>query len=124
MDQITHTLRLEEWQTIVANCLARPAGQSKKQWLAEHEVPEKSYYYWQSKIRRMAYGERMAGRQMPAAASAAYEFAEISLPLSVGTPAETAAPVAVIRKGELIVELNNSVSDHLLGRILEVIGHA
>lgn len=28
MDQITHELRLANWQTIVTNCFARPEGQS------------------------------------------------------------------------------------------------
>lgn len=122
MDKTTHELRLADWQTIVANCLSRPAGQSKKQWLAEHEVPEKPYYYWQRKVRRMAYGELQA--ESPAAVPAAYEFAEIPLLHAPDTIPEAAAPAAVIRKGNIVIELNNSVTDHLLGRILEVISHA
>ena len=120
MDQITHELRLADWQTIVTNCYARPAGQSKKQWLAEHQVPEKSFYYWQRKIRNLAYGDRQVEHQI----STAYEFAEIPF-RSAGVEAVPGdAPAAVIRKGNIVVELNNSVNDHLLERLLEVISHA
>ena len=52
MDQTTHERRFADWQAIVTNCLSRPTGQSKKEWLAEHDVPEKPYYYWQRKLRR------------------------------------------------------------------------
>lgn len=45
MDQITHELRLANWQTIVTNCLARPEGQSKKQWLAEHDLYTIFFYH-------------------------------------------------------------------------------
>ena len=39
MDQTTHERRFADWQAIVTNCLSRPTGQSKKEWLAEHDVP-------------------------------------------------------------------------------------
>lgn len=125
MDQTTHELRLADWQTIVTNCLARPAGQSKKQWLAEHDVPEKSYYYWQRKIRRKSYGELHSGCSdiCPDIATGSYEFAEMSF-LPESTLSGTSAPAAIIRKGPLSIELNNSIDDHLLGRILEVLSHA
>ena len=124
MDQITHELRLADWQTIVSNCLARPTGQSKKQWLAEHEVPEKSYYYWQRKVRLLTYGERQDESQIPAAVPASFEFAELPFCPAGAEAVPGAAPAAVIRKGNIVVELNNAIGDHLLDRILEVISHA
>ena len=123
MDQTTHELRLANWQTIVTNCLSRPAGQSKKQWLAEHDVPEKSYYYWQRKLRRLVYDEGQS--ESPAVVPSDYEFAEIPLRLlQENSPESSFVPVAVIRTASIVVELNNSISDHLLGRILEVVSHA
>lgn len=125
MDQTTHELRLADWQTIVTNCLARPAGQSKKQWLAEHDVPEKAYYYWQRKIRRKTYGELHSGCTdiNSDITSGAYEFAEMSF-LPESTSSGAPVPAAIIRKGSIIVELNNSIDDRLLGRILEMVSHA
>ena len=122
MDQITHEMRLADWQTIVTNCLSRPVGQSKKQWLAEHDVPEKTYYYWQRRVRQKAYGERQP--DSPAVASSPYEFAEIPFIPGRDISGAAAPATAVVRRGGIIVEFNNSVSDHLLNRILEVLAHA
>ena len=43
MDEITHEVRLEQWKHIISECLARPEGQTAKQWLAEKGIPEKTY---------------------------------------------------------------------------------
>ena len=58
MDQITHEIRLANWKKVIEECQARPEGQSAKQWLTEHGISDKSYYYWQRKIRFQAYDER------------------------------------------------------------------
>lgn len=142
MDQITNEQRFADWQKIVTNCMNRPAGLSKKQWLAEHNVPEKSYYYWQRRLRQMKYDERQT--ESPAVMSMPYEFAEIPYtpteaimgtstpsagsvvdPAITATPImDAATPVAVIRKDGIVLELSNAVSDHLLDRIMEVLRHA
>ena len=52
MDQLTHTVRRSNWINIIRQCQDRPAGTTAKQWLAENDISEKSYYYWLRKIRR------------------------------------------------------------------------
>lgn len=52
MDNITHEVRLKNWQTIIAQCAARPEGQTVKSWMQENGISEKSYYYWLRRIRR------------------------------------------------------------------------
>lgn len=52
MDQLTHTVRRSNWINIIRQCQGRPAGTTAKQWLAENDISEKSYYYWLRKIRR------------------------------------------------------------------------
>ena len=58
MDQSTHDVRMTNWLNIISQCQNRPTGISAKQWLAENDVNEKSYYYWLRKIRREAYEHR------------------------------------------------------------------
>ena len=58
MDQSTHDVRMTNWLNIISQCQNRPAGISAKQWLAENDVNEKSYYYWLRKIRRETYEHR------------------------------------------------------------------
>lgn len=55
MDQITHEVRLANWKSIVEQCQTRPEGQTAKQWLREHGISEKNYYYWQRKVRQDDY---------------------------------------------------------------------
>ena len=50
MDQSTHDVRMTNWLNIISQCQNRPAGISAKQWLAENDINEKSYYYWLRKI--------------------------------------------------------------------------
>ena len=52
MDQLTHTVRRSNWINIIRQCQDRPAGTTAKQWLAENDISEKSFYYWLRKIRR------------------------------------------------------------------------
>ena len=52
MDQLTHNVRRSNWINIIRQCQDRPAGTTAKQWLAENDISEKSYYYWLRKIRR------------------------------------------------------------------------
>ena len=49
MDKSTHEIRCKQWTQIINNCLA--SGQSKKQWCRDNGISEKSFYYWQRKLR-------------------------------------------------------------------------
>ena len=55
MDQLTHTVRRSNWINIIRQCQDRPAGTTAKQWLAENDISEKSYYYWLRKIVNAPY---------------------------------------------------------------------
>ena len=46
MDQTTHEVRLANWTRIIEQCQNRPLGQTAKQWLAENNISDKTYYYW------------------------------------------------------------------------------
>ena len=57
MDNSTHEIRFTRWKQIIEQCQNREEGQTAKQWMADNQVSEKSYYYWLRKIRREAYGQ-------------------------------------------------------------------
>ena len=121
MDNTTHEMRLAGWKQIIDNCQARPEGQTVKQWLAEQGIQEKNYYYWLRKVRKTTY-ELMTKEQAPVSSPSGLSFAEIPMRRTV-TPAGPSQPDVVIQKGRLRIELNNSISDELLVRILETISH-
>ena len=55
MDQSTHNVRIARWKSIIQSCQERPAGITAKQWLAENNISDKSYYYYLRKFRKEAY---------------------------------------------------------------------
>lgn len=130
MDQITHTMRNSKWMDIILQCQNRPAGISAKQWMAENQISEKSYYYWQRKFRKEAFGQII---NSPAVLPNVQEnsevsFAEIRIPetnkfVSDITP-EIIRPTAVIKTTTMTIALSNDISDNLLSRILQEVSHA
>lgn len=131
MDNITHEMRLAHWKSVIEECLARPEGQSAKQWLKEKDIPEKTYYYWQRRVRKEAYALAKADSHTVITANRehvaelpAVSFAEIPY-CPAGRPADDGfVPTVLIRKGGAILEISNAVSDRLLERIMEVTAHA
>ena len=130
MDQITHTMRSSKWKDIILQCQNRPAGMSVKQWMAENQINEKSYYYWQRKLRKEAY-EQMNNSLavLPAVkGNSEVSFAEISIPEPKKSVSdiiyETIKPTAVIKTATMTIALSNDITDNLLSRILQEVSHA
>ena len=120
MDQMTHNVRRTQWLSIINACQSRPEGTTVKSWLAENSVKEKAYYYWLRKFRKEAYAkiDSNPSRQLPAS--------EVSfVELSVSEPDHNTGfqlafnPDAIIKSGNCVIALSNSVSESLLKGIVE-----
>ena len=95
------------------------------------KISEKQYYYWQRRVRQ--YAAEQAESQLtviPAKVSETVAFTEVKFPaapmLEKNFTAETETsicfkPDVLLRKGGLTVGISNSVSESLLGRIMEVL---
>ena len=119
MDQLTNTVRRSNWINIIRQCQDRPAGTTAKQWLAENDISEKSYYYWLRKIRReVCEQEGLQEDTNPSALS----FVEIPVKTALDTAPMPAVPV--IRSCRLTLELSNDISESLLCRLLQEVLHA
>ena len=58
MDHSTFEVRLASWMEIISQCQARPDGMTARQWLADNNISEKSYYYWLRRVRLNALGKQ------------------------------------------------------------------
>ncbi len=129
MDQITHTVRNSKWKDIILQCQNRPAGKSVKQWMAENQINEKSYYYWQRKFRKEAFEQMNHSSILPTVQETSkVSFAEIRIPepkksVSDIIP-ETLKPTAVIKTAKMTIALSNDIADDLLSRILREVSRA
>ena len=111
---------------VIEQCSLRPEGQTVKQWLADNGINEKTYYYWQRRIRKEVFGQ--INRPQPAEnpEPASVSFAEIPvIPEQRETTMEASFHAdAVIRTGNTTIGLSNSISDRLLDRIMGGLLHA
>ena len=125
MDRSTHEIRLASWKAVVEQCNSRPQGISVKQWLAENNINEKTYYYWLRRVRREVYSQRqqelplLQETKVPAVA-----FAEIPMPDAGKSEDISFKADVVIRSGSLVIGIANSVSESLLSKVLEGVSHA
>ncbi|MCH4039189.1 MAG: IS66 family insertion sequence element accessory protein TnpB [Lachnospiraceae bacterium] len=134
MDSITHQVRNEYWKGIIAQCLARPEGVSAKQWMKDHNISEKSYYYWHRKLRKEVFELAKASCTAPVAAgilSSEVSFAELpgldvssGIPPSVHSAGGSDKPDAVITAGSFRIGLYNSASEDLIRKILAGVTYA
>ena len=125
MDKSTYEIRLAQWTKIVEECSRRPSGMTVIEWTEEHGIGIKSYYYWQRKVRR-AMAQLMHPQLLSVVPEQQVTFAEIQCTPSQ-SPSENLElfkPDAVLRKGDVLIGISNSVSDTLLRAILENISHA
>ncbi len=127
MDQITHDVRTVQWAEIVRRCHERPEKQTAKQWLADNDINEKQFYYWQRRLRNLA--ARGTKISLPAK-QAPTDISFVEIPASSGELDElqqqsfTNQPDAVIRIGKVEIDLHNSISEELLSKILKVVSYA
>lgn len=55
MNQSTFEIRSKHCKSIIEACMSRPSGITAKQWLADNNISDKSYYYWLRKFRKQSY---------------------------------------------------------------------
>ncbi len=125
MDQITHDVRRANWLNIIRQCQNRPEGMTAKQWMADHGIRSKSYYYWLRKFRKESYELMQPCNDIT--------FHEMQFPVpsqKSASEAETAlsgnADAAVIvTRGNTVITITNSASAELAALVLkEVLAHA
>lgn len=126
MDKITHEVRLANWKNIIEQCNNRPKGTTIKQWLTEHDINDKTYYYWLRRVRQEVYSKMNANvpSVMRESETEPVTFAEIPLMSQKISASDSFQSDAIIRSGDVIVGISNSISHRLLDHILEVTKYA
>lgn len=78
--QVTREMRLQYWAGVLKE--RQESGQSVRAWCRENEVGEKTYYYWQRRLREAACNELTLRQEQTRSIGPA--FAEIKLPACQG----------------------------------------
>ena len=123
MDQTTHEVRLANWTETIKECQSRPKGQTTKQWLEEHGISDKQYYYWLRKVRKNAFAEMSQNLPAP-------KVKQLPAPALVEIPAENVLPEAenmpavTIRTKKSTITISSAVSEALMVKLVKAVSHA
>ena len=123
MDQTTHEVRLANWTATIKECQSRPKGQTTKQWLEEHGISDKQYYYWLRKVRKNAFAEMSQNLPAP-------KVKQLPAPALVEIPAENVLPEAenmpavTIRTKKSTITISSAVSEALMVKLVKAVSHA
>ena len=124
MDQSTHEVRIANWKSVIEQCQSRPQGQTTRQWLAENGIPEKSYYYWLRKIRKMTYCELQSQETLPAIPAQqvpAVAFAEIQ---AQGILQPESEPAITIKTKKSTIQISTVVPEDIMVKLVKAVSHA
>ncbi len=126
MDKSTHEIRLAHWKQIIGQCQSRPKEQTAKQWLEEHDISDKAYYYWLRKIRRTIYDQSVISGTLPVV-SQEQELSFAQMPdnyLKGYLSSFSFKPVAVVKTSAATLAISNEVSEPLLNQLMKAVSHA
>jgi hypothetical protein len=113
IDECTQTVRAQKWAEILRE--RQSSGQSNATYCAEHGINIKTFYYWQTKLRRQA-----AGMLNVSSLSKKCAPAESQPIVPVSFPGSTASGIT-IRKGGFAIEISGSTSPAVLETLLTVL---
>lgn len=114
MDKITHKMRHEYWERIITEC--NHSGMQKKDWMQLHNINPKSFYRWQKILRHEAATTLLSSEQD--------KFLELKAPDLPGMIKPFDECSVMIRKGNVSIEIDDSITDEFLSRIIRVMADA
>jgi hypothetical protein len=113
IDECTQTVRVQKWTEILRD--RQSNGQNNAAYCAEHGINIKTFYYWQTKLRRQAAG-------MLNVSSSCKMFVPVeSHPIEPVSFSRNSCSEITIRKGEFAIELPHDTSPAVLETLLTVL---
>lgn len=114
--EVAYKYRLSQWTAIIREC--RSSGQTVTVWCSEHNINQKTYYYWLKRVRDAAC------EALPALNADSNAIVPVNIPLPVANirPADQKSSSAVVvRLGSVTLEINNSASAALIENTLKAL---
>lgn len=120
VQEMTREIRLQQWAGIVKEC--RGSGKTVKSWCTENGINEKSYFYWQKRVREAAcqeltaYREQQVAKTEPRAANTPV-FAECKFPENN----HAAGTAVTIHLNGAVVEVHHGAEASVIESILHAL---
>ena len=114
MSDLKHKVIAERWAALIKERM--DSGMAIKEWCQERNIKEYQYYYW---LRNIRQDEANAAERN----SQTTPFVE--LPFICREPeVQPGRPAAIIRKGDISIEITESASAGFIAKIMEAAAHA
>ena len=110
--QLTQEFRLRQWAQVMRD--RRESGLTVRAWCRENETNEKTYYYWQNKLRQ-AVCEEVKRKQMPKTELIPRGWAQVTEGAIEGAP-ET----LIIEIGSSRIQATKNTDTELLAKVCRV----
>lgn len=116
--EITKQYRLNKWTEIIREC--RSSGQTISAWCTDHNISQKSYYYWLRQVRAAAY------EALPAISSQSNPIVPVNFPSTatgiVPSNQEISSEIT-IHFGSISLDIRNNASATLIETTLKALQH-
>lgn len=116
MNEIVQSVRDQSWAAMIRE--QKASGLTIRQWCADNNISENSYYYRLRRIR-----EQLIQAAQPAPLDMNSTPALVRVP-DAAIPAENSTASITIRKGTLVIEINHEASEGILSLMKEVLLNA
>lgn len=113
MDKHTQEYRMKKWLGIMQDCAE--SGVKKREYCQVHGINEKTFYYWQRRLRD-CMTPALAGMRT----AEPKETAFVRLPLPVREAAATCTLTAMVRIGNAEIMLFPDIEEGFLRKLLRV----
>ena len=111
-------MRLAQWASIMRK--RSESGKSIRVWCQENEINEKTYHYWQKKLRNVAC-EQLEKLKAPQQMNLVHGFTEVKLPEPIASSmlmSETHSNQLIINIGELQITADSKYPPKNLAELL------
>ena len=113
MSDLKHDMTAERWAMLIKE--RRESGMTVREWCHDRDIKESRYYYWLRILRRDAVENKQQKQQVP-------PFVELPADICREQSPEPAA--AVIRKGNITIEVTESASAGFIAKVMEALSNA
>ena len=114
MADLKHDVIAERWATLIQERL--DSGMTIKEWCLERNIKESQYYYWLKTLRK----EELAAADQERQVSPFVELPDICR----GQNPAQGKLAAIIRRGDITIEVTESASAGFIARVMEALAHA
>ncbi len=115
MSDLKHDVVAGRWAGLIKERME--SGMTIKEWCAERNVSESQYYYWLKTLRRETVDGMAREARQP-------RFVELPAACGRQPEAPQGGPAAIIRKGDVSIEVSESAPMDFIARIVGVLAHA